>query len=119
MGRTVFKLPDLVIPNGGSQANIILYDGSANVDLIIYSPAALTGVVTVQVAPFLATGVAIAAGDLRKLQVTPGTDFVLAAGKATVIPIAAYAALSIISAAAEGAARTFIVMAQEDLGFRA
>jgi hypothetical protein len=119
MGRNVVRLPDIAIQLGATQGNIIQIVGNSAVDLVIYTPAILTNACVLQVAPLLPTGSTPAVGDLRTLQVTPATDFALPAGKAVVVPAAAFAALSIVSAASEAGVRTFIVMMQEDTGYRA
>ena len=84
----------------------------AAVSITIKAPAALTAVVTVQIAQ---TNPALDA-DFVNYQEVPGTDLVIAAGKAITIRALAAKDLRLISAGAEGAARDFYVSLQEDIG---
>lgn len=76
-------------------------------DLSIYCPAALTGVVTLQVAPKYAD----VAGNFRPVQQN-GADVTLAAGKVTNVKLGAFGDLRIHSAAAEAAQRDFDLVFQ-------
>lgn len=79
----------------------------AMTNLTIMAPAALTGVITVQVAPKYAD----VAGNFRPLQ-EGGADITLVAGKVTNIKLAAFGDLRIHSAGAEGAQRDFDLVFQ-------
>jgi hypothetical protein len=78
-------------------------------DLIIYAPAALTGTITIQIAP------RYGAGEWKTFQ-DAGADVNIAAGKAISIPVGAIEDLRIHSSGAEGAARDFDVVVQISLG---
>ena len=92
-------------PNAGKVA----MDNAANIQ--IKAPAALTGVVTVQTAQ---TNPSVDA-DFANYQDSPGVDVTIAAGKTVRIGLPAAADLRLISSAAEGAQRDFIVSIQEDM----
>jgi hypothetical protein len=106
MGLNTVRLPDIIIANAFSQ-------------IILFADTAFTGVITVQVAPFGAGTTLPVVGDLRTLQIVPGTDVALAAGKAIIVNIGAFGAFSVFSSIAEGAQRTIKVMAQENVDFQA
>lgn len=92
-------------PNAGRVA----LDNAANVT--IKAPAALTAVVTVQVAQ---TNPSVDA-DFQNYQDSPGVDVVVGAGKTVRIGLPGCADLRLISAGAEGAQRDFVVAIQEDV----
>ena len=101
MAQVICDLPPMVVVSGSSYSNAItLFDDATA--LTIYSPAALTGVVTIETAPTeTSTGfVTLQSG---------GTDVTLPAGKATVINKVGWRAMRLASAASEGSARTFAV----------
>lgn len=108
----------LTIANGGTDTpalSSLMSKGAARStfgnagDLMVYAPAALTGVVTVQIKA------AYAGSDWKTLN--DGTaDITIAAGKAVQVPMGALEDLRIHSAAAEGAARDFDVVIQINLG---
>jgi len=79
------------------------------IDLVIYAPSALTGTVSVQVSPIEEPDSA----DWRTASVA-GTPVTIAAGAAEVVPVVAARDLRIHSSGAEGADRSFIVLAQYD-----
>jgi hypothetical protein len=79
----------------------------ATSDLSIYCPAALTGVVTLQVAPKYND----VAGNFRPVQ-QGGADVTLAAGKVTNVKLGAFGDLRIHSAGVEAAQRDFDLVFQ-------
>src|SRR5688500_8596473 len=95
---------------GSTKAGKVALDHAAAIS--IKAPAALTAVVTIQVAMTEPS----ADGDFGNLQSPPGTDLVIAAGKTITIPAVAVKDIRLISAGAEGAQRDFIVTIQEDIG---
>lgn len=110
----------LSIPNAGSDSpwlSSILSLGQMKavlgsvVHMIIYTPAALTNAITVQVVP--------TEGDTsgKTLQTSAGTDLTLAAGKAVVVPASAFKDMRIHSAGAEAGQRDFDVVIQVDTSF--
>lgn len=107
------RLEDLVIPSGQTVSNAIITPvGIQNiVEMVIYADAAFTGTtITVQVAPLQSP----AAGDWKNFQFTPGTDVVIAAGKAVRVACRCIKAIRLLSNASEGAARTCPVIVQQD-----
>lgn len=100
----VSNLPPLVIPNGGTDSNALAAkDYGDAVEITIYSPATITGTITVQVSPNdppSTTG-------FVTLQSPPGTDIAVAASKAITIVAYSYKQLRIHSSGAEAAERTF------------
>lgn len=108
----------LVIANGGTKSASLGDFWGANpakvaldsmAKVTIQGPAALTGVVTVQVAQVSPA----ADGDFVALQ-SGGADVTIPAAKATNLPVFTAKDLRLVSAGAEGAARTFLVTLQED-----
>lgn len=106
----------LTIANGGSDSqrlSDVWSKGQARStigaasDLSIYAPAALTGVVTIQVAPKYGD----VAGNFRPLQ-QGGADVTLAAGKVTNVKLGAFGDLRIHSAGVEAAQRDFDLVFQ-------
>lgn len=93
---------------GGNPAKVAL-DNAANIT--IKAPAALTAVVTVQVAMTIPAVDA----DFSNYQDSPGVDTVIGAGKTVRIGLPGCTDLRLISAGAEGAQRDFIVSVQEDM----
>lgn len=79
----------------------------ADTNLTIYAPAALTGVVTVQVAPKYGDVV----GNFKPLQ-EAGADITLVAGKVTNVKLASIGDIRIHSAGAEAAQRDFSLVFQ-------
>lgn len=75
-------------------------------DMVVYAPAALTGVVTIQLAP------SYGSSSWKTLQ-QGGVDVTVAAGKAASVPVGAFGDLRFHSAGAEGAARDFDIVLQE------
>lgn len=100
MALYVRGLPSLVIPNGTSTSNALGQILEDSWGLTIYTPAALTGTISVEVEP-TDTGT-----NFVTLQ-SGGTDVTLPAGKATVINPIPFRQIRVTSNAAEGAARTF------------
>jgi hypothetical protein len=93
---------------GGNPGKVAL-DNAATIS--IKTPAALTGVCTIQVAQ---TVPALDA-DFQNYQDTPGTDVVVTAGKTVRIGLPSCTDLRIISGSAEGAQRDFIISIQEEM----
>lgn len=93
----------VTISNGGttSPAQPALPTSPAQ-SLLIMAPAALTGTVSVEVAP-------VAGGTYRTLQ-SNGADVTIAAGKATQITVLCGCAWRLKSGSAEGADRTFDIV---------
>jgi hypothetical protein len=90
-----------VVVSGSSYSNAIrLFDDATA--LTIYSPATLTGVITVETEP-TDTGTSFVT-----LQ-SGGTDVTLPAGKATVLNKVGWRQMRLASAATEAGARTFSV----------
>lgn len=116
--RETSVLGTLTIANGGTESSYLSVGTSGGtriafnglVDVIIYAPDTLTAAVLVQISSVKAPGV----GDWRSLYVG-GSTIAIPAGGAIVVPIAAFKALRVLSAGAEGAARDFIVMGQYDI----
>jgi len=108
MSRQVVDFGTLTIASGqttsGTLASVI--GSGALVDLTIYGPAALTGTVTVQVAPNNNP----VSGDWKALQ-SAGADVTVPAAKATTIA-ASFRALRLVSESSEGADRAFRVIGQ-------
>lgn len=105
----------LSIPNGGTDSPYVSSLFSAGqlkalfgslVQMIVYTPAALTGTVTMQIRSLEATGTPVT------LQVVPGTDTAFAAAKGVVVNAGAFRDFRIRSSAAEGAQRDFEVVCQ-------
>lgn|SRR6266853_2664540 len=114
MSRHLHRTIDLTIANGGTDSNIVVgTDGrvgfGSSHGITIWAPAALTGVITVLVSYLLTPTV-----EFDTLQLTPGTDVTIAAGKAVVIPHPGFYALRLHSASAEGAQRVFQLVSQVD-----
>ena len=120
MGRTLATCR-LSIPNGQTKSNSVqgAWDTTNAgrvamnfaTSITIKAPAALTGVVTVQIAQ---THPSVDA-DFVNLQ-QQGADLTIAAGKAVTITHVAAQDLRLSSAGAEGAQRDFDVSIQEDTG---
>lgn len=109
MARHLVDIGTLTIAAAGTASNIIVSKvgfGGAT-DLTIIGPTALTSVVSVQVSEKENA----AAGDMRTLQFQ-GTDVLVVAGKATIVPGVAFKALRILAAGAEAAQRDCAVIAQ-------
>ncbi len=101
MPQIICDLPAMVVVNGSSYSNAIrLFDDATA--LTIYSPATLTGVITIETEP-TETGT-----NFVTLQ-SGGIDVTLAASKATVINKIGWRQMRLASAASEGGARTFSV----------
>ena len=73
-------------------------------ELHISAPAALTGTVTVEVAP----DDEAPAGDFRQLSVA-GADLTIAAGDSVLVPCGSCRDLRLVSSSAEAAARAFVI----------
>jgi len=106
----------LTIANGGTTSpalSSVWSKGQARsaigvaADLIIYAPAALTGVVTIEISP--SYGGALGWSTLQ----ANGADVTVPAGKAISVPIGAFGDIRLKSAGAEGAARDFQLVFQE------
>ena len=101
MPQHIVPLPPMVIVNGSSYSNAItLFDDASA--LTIFSPASLTGVVTIETEP-TSTGT-----NFTTLQ-SGGSDVTLPAGKSTVINKIGWHQMRLASAATEAAARAFPV----------
>jgi len=101
MPQHIVPLPAMTIVNGSSYSNVIsLFDDATA--LTIFSPASLTGVVTIETEP-TSTG-----SNFVTLQ-SGGTDVTLPAGKSTVINKVGWHQMRLASASAEAAARAFPV----------
>ena len=117
MSQYMVGLPDLVIPNAGTDSNI-LYErgviaggvtdgfGFRDADNIeIFAPATLPESVVVQVdSAFQAPP-----DNFDTLQLTPGTDLTIQAGKSIVIVGPSFRQLKLHATVAVGGARTFKV----------
>lgn len=101
MPQVICDLPPMVVVSGSSYSNAIKVFDDATA-LTIYSPAALTGVITIETEP-TETG-----SNFVTLQ-SGGTDVTLAAGKSTVINKVGWRQMRLASAGTEAAARTFPV----------
>lgn len=116
MSRHIQKLGTLTIANGGTNSGALLAGNVAtqfgsNVDMVIFAPAALTGTVTMQIAPLESPS----AGDWKTAYLG-GADVTIPAGKAVVVPVVAFKNMRLVSSGAEGADRNFEVFAQVDVG---
>ena len=107
MPAHICDLPPIIIVNASSNGNAISQFDDATA-LTIYSPAALTGVITVETEP-TTTGT-----NFVTLQ-SGGTDVTIPAGKATVINKVGWRQMRLVSAASEGGTRTFPVTKTIDL----
>ncbi len=101
MPQYICDLPPIIIVTGSSVGNAIAQFDDATA-LTIYSPAALTGAVTVETEPS-STGTSFVT-----LQ-SGGADVTIPAGKATVLNKVGWRQMRLVSAASEGATRTFVV----------
>lgn len=106
------------IPNGGTDSpalSSMMSKGAARStagncsDIEIYGPAALTGVVTVQIAAKYGSG-------LWKTLQQNGADVAVPAGKVIQVPIGAFEDMRLHSAGAEGAQRDIDVVLQITMG---
>lgn len=116
MGKHLHGPVVLSIPNGGTDTPVYNVQSALGAisSMIVFAPAALTGVISIQVAPIDTPGAA--PNDLKTLQWQPGTDVAIAAGKAVNIPLTAgFRSFRIHSASAEGAQRDFPVTFQLDV----
>jgi hypothetical protein len=107
------RLEDLVIPSGQSASNAIINPvGIQNIiELVIYGAATFTGTtITVQVSPVQNPS----AGDWYNFQFTPGTDVVIAAGKAVRVACRCIKAIRLLSNGAEAADRVCPIVVQQD-----
>lgn len=86
-----------------SVGQIKLFFGTSD-NIIIYAPAVLTGVVTLQYSPVDSP----AAGDWKTVQVN-GADVTIAAGKAVSIHGVSARDLRLVSAGVEAAQRDFVI----------
>jgi hypothetical protein len=102
----------ITIANGATVSDVLAMEKAFArlVDLIIYTPAALTGTCTLRCS-WKDNAAAGTAADWRNLYIN-GADVDLPANKAVVVPAASWQALSIISGAVEGAIREFQIMGQ-------
>jgi hypothetical protein len=98
----------LVVPNAGTDSNVLDTDSLGRCDSIsiICAEAALTGVCSVEI------GYDKAGSGFATLNSPPGTPTVIAADTAIILASAAFPSLRIHSASAEAAARTFYVWGQ-------
>lgn len=101
MAQHICDLPAIVIVSASSVGNAIAQFDDATA-LTIYSPAALTGSITVETEP-TSTGT-----NFVTLQ-SGGSDVTIPAGKATVLNKVGWRQMRLVSAASEGATRTFAV----------
>ena len=101
MPLTVTGLPTLTIPNGLSTSNA-LKDFDDAFGIAIYSPATLSGTVSVQVEP-------TSSGTSFVTLQSGGSDVTLPAGKATILNPVPWKQMRLVSGAAEGADRSFAV----------
>lgn len=105
----------LSIPNGGTDSPYLSDSLSAGqlkallgsaVQFVVFAPAALTGVVTLQVRHTEASGTP------QTLQTSGSADITIAATKAVPVNVGAFRDLRIHSAAAEAAQRDFDIIFQ-------
>lgn len=101
MPQHIADLPAMTVVSGSSYSNIISIFDDATA-LTIYSPATLTGAVTIETEP-TSTGT-----NFVTLQ-SGGTDVTLPAGKATVLNKVGWRQMRLASAASEASARAFFV----------
>lgn len=103
MSRHLLSLPDLVIPNGGTESNVLLAtglvgmttsgDGFRDADgITIFAPDTLPETVTVHVAE------AESGGNFNPLQ-REGADVVVPVGKTATIDAISFKALKLVSLA--------------------
>lgn len=117
MARHVATIATLRIASGQS-ASAAISSATMNtktalghiVDLLIYSPAALTGTITVETSWLESPG----ASDWRTLNVS-GTDVAVGAGKAVLVSVAAMRALRLKSSGSEASDRDFVIVGQYDI----
>lgn len=95
-------LADLVIPNNGTDSNMVEV-GPAN-DICIFAPGTLTGTINVQVSPDNSNWF-----DLK----SAGSSITIAASAAVIITTGGFRYLRLHSNGAEGADRTFKASMQE------
>lgn len=117
MARQVTDLGTISIANAGttsgglsgvSSASVVRVALDYAIAISIFSPAALTGTVTVQVSPVESP----AAGDWKALSVG-GADVTIPAAKAVILTsLGGFKDLRLVSGSAEAAQRDFIVRAQ-------
>lgn len=105
MGHYPVVLPDLVFPISTSITNAIDLTDPRFQAIVIYSPAALTGVVTVEVS---GDG-GVTFQTLRSV----GADVALAIDEATPITMIIYDQIQLVSDGVEAAERTFVVRGLE------
>lgn len=99
MGLQAQSLTDMVIASSGTESNVLDIAELNNAEkLIIYSPSALTGTITIEVSQDNSTFVT--------LQLN-GSDINPAAGKATEVDKPAFRYMKLLSGSAEAAERTF------------
>lgn len=79
--------------------------------LVIYAPAALTGTITLQISPTREASEGGGTATWATLQ-SGGADITLGAGKALTITDIGFRQLRMVSDAAEGATRTFLITKQ-------
>ena len=80
------------------------------IDLIVYAPSALTGTVTLQVAPVGSPS----AGEWVNHEIG-GVVTTLTAGQGTTVPVGAAKALRVVSDDAEASNRDFILVGQYEV----
>ena len=113
MGGFVANLPNLVIPSGQQASNAIggMDDAEA---LTFYAPAALTGTITIQVAPDkqASEGGPATSTLTWYTKQSGGADITIPAGKSVTLTDIGFRQMRLASGSAEGADRTFKITKQ-------
>ena len=111
--RHTVSLGNLVIASGATDSGVLLLTRTTEtlIDMIVFTPSALTGTVSLYAGP-RASGLAAENVILR----IGGTDVTLPAARAVHVPSASFRQLQARSTVAEASGRTFEVIAQVDVG---
>jgi hypothetical protein len=107
MRNQPIDLGTMVIASSGTDSTAIEFKRKPVRGVAIYAPAALTGTVTLYVS-------ADSASTYQKLQ-SAGSDITIGAGDCVVVDAVACDYMRVTSGSAEASARTFVVMAYEDV----
>jgi hypothetical protein len=99
-------LGTLTIASGGTASGAIEVGDKPIRSLVIAAPAALTGVVSVQVS--------LDAGVTWKYLTSGGADIQIAAARCVVVDCVGYDQVRVFSSAAEGGARAFVLKVVEE-----
>ena len=100
----------LTIPNGQMESDVLNLQSLGRrsaFNIMVYSPATLTGTITVAVAPYPNSPI----GEFRTLQ-SGGVDVNPQTGKALVLDAVIAGGLKIVSSLAEGGDRDFVLQAE-------